>query len=111
MADDDSSLSSFINANEEILRLVLHCERITHKAVCAGKILCPNAKCVAERAFFEENGIDHHFRVKHKREFTSSDRNESTRIARELHEKETRECMEKIFQYRKTIVRTLLFIY
>ncbi len=62
MADD---LSIFINANEEIA--VLHeIERPVHRAVHLGKILCPNDHCVNNKYFFLENGIVHHYRIKHK---------------------------------------------
>ena len=45
--------------------------------------------------------------MKHKREFTVSDRNNGINISKELHEEETVKCMAKIFEYRKTKVTKL----
>ena len=98
---------SFINANEEILQLLSKTDRFIHTAVSSGKILCPVGECSAKKEFFQENGIQHHFRMKHKREFTVSDRNNGINISKELHEEETVKCMEKIFEYRKTKVTKL----
>ena len=98
---------SFINANEEISQLLSEIDRPVHTAVSSGKILCPDGECSAKKEFFEENGINHHFRIKHKREFTISERNEAQKISKKLHEEETMKCMEKIFEYRRTKVTKL----
>jgi hypothetical protein len=101
MADD---LSIFINANEEIA-ILDEIERPVHRAVHLGKILCPNDHCVNNKDFFLENGIVHHYRIKHKQDFTSAERRESTRICNELHQEETKKSMETIFEYRRRKVR------
>ena len=54
---------------------------------------------------FSSNGIVHHYRIKHKQDFTSAERRESTRICNDLHQQETRKCMETIFEYRRRKVR------
>jgi hypothetical protein len=97
MADD----LLFINANEEIAQILSEFERPIHRNVCMGKVLCPNEECISRRDFFLENGICHHLRIRHKQEFTSEARDESIRICKMLHEQETRECMDKIFDYRR----------
>jgi hypothetical protein len=79
-------------------------ERPVHEMVRLGKILCTKDDCIAQRAFFYDNGIAHHFRVKHKEDFSMSDRKESVRISRQLHAQETRECIEQIFEYRRNKV-------
>ena len=89
---------------DEISDVLNKIERPVHEAVCLGKILCPIDECIAQRAFFHESGVVHHFRVKHKKEFSMSDKNESIRVSRQIHERETRACIEKIFEYRKAKV-------
>jgi hypothetical protein len=48
-------------------------ERLVHEMVCLGKILYAKDDCVAQRAFFHDNGIIgifqifvHHFRIYRK---------------------------------------------
>ena len=59
--------------------------------------------------FFHDSGVIHHFRVKHKKEFSISDKNESICVSRQIHEKETRACIEKIFEYRKAKVCKMFY--
>ena len=103
MADD---CSIFINANDEIGELTSNEKRPIHEAVCLGKILCPDDDCVAKRLFFLENGIGHHFRVIHKREFSDRERNQSISICKKLHVEETTNCLEEIFEFRRKSVCT-----
>ena len=67
-------------------------KRPVHKAVCLGKILCPT-DCVAQIDSFYESGVVHQFRVKHKKEFSMSDRNESIRVSRQIQDWNT--CMHR----------------
>ena len=76
-------------------------ERPIHRALRSGKILCPKNTCVERMGLFEENGIDHHFRVKHNRLFTKIDSNDSERISHLFYEKETNEYLQAIFRYRQ----------
>ena len=112
MADDLSDLSIFIDANEEI-SMLKEIQRPVHRAINLGKILCPNNHCTDNKEFFLENGIIHHFRVRHKQEFTSAERKESIIKSNNLHEMETRECMEVIFESRreKVIITTFICIF
>lgn len=90
----------FKNANEDISQLLSQIERPIHQAVGLGKVLCPHSECVAKREFFFENGIAHHCRILHKQEFTAAQRSESLGLRMELHEHETKDCLESIFEYR-----------
>jgi hypothetical protein len=90
--------------NEEIIKLIHNIERPVHKVVLLGRIICSHVDCIAKKEFFHNNGIAHHFRVSHKQEWTPL-RSESMNVARKLHEQETRECIEKVFEYRRTKVR------
>ena len=97
MADD---ISIFIDANEEI-GVLKEIDRPVNRAIRLGKILCPNDDCANNKEFFHENGIVHHFRVRHKQDLTNTERDESIIISNRLHEMETRECLEAIFEYRR----------
>ena len=97
----------FKNANEGISQLLSEIERPIHQAVCLGKVLCPHNECVAKRDFFFKNGIAHHYRIRHKQEFTVCQRSESLRLRMELHEQETKDCLERIFEYCRTDVSAM----
>ena len=88
------------DGNEDEISDVLNkIERPVHEAICLGKILCLIDECIAQRAYFHESAVLHHFRVKHKKEFSMSDRNKSICVSRQIHERETRACIEKIFEF------------
>ena len=106
MADD--VLMTYGN-EDEISDVLNKIERPVHEAICLGKILCPTDECIAQRAYFHESGVVHHLRVKHKKEFSMSDRNKSICVSRQIHERETRACIEKIFEYRKAKVCKLFY--
>ena len=89
----------------EINEALHEIERPIHKNASVGKIVCFKRECIDQKAFFEETGIEHNFRVKHKEKLTMSDRKECTRMTRELHAQETMECFEKIFEYRRNKVK------
>ena len=89
--------------NDEIIKLIHDIERPVHKAVLLSRIICSHVDCIDKKEFFHNNGIAHHFRVSHKQEWTPL-RSESMNVARKLHEQETRECIEKVFEYRRTKV-------
>ena len=74
------------------------------------KDLCTNNHCTENKEFFLDNGIIHHFRERHKQEFTSAERKESIVKSNHLHEMETRECMEVIFENRRKKVNITIFI-
>ena len=95
--------------NEEITKLIHDIERPVNKAVLLGRIICSHVDCIAKKEFFHNNGIAHHFRVSHKQEWTPL-RSESMNVARKLHEQETRECIEKVFEYRRTEVQYVYFM-
>ena len=54
---------------DEISDVLNKIERPVHEAICLGKILCLIDECIAQRAYFHESAVVHHFRVKHKKEF------------------------------------------
>ena len=101
-------MADVLDVNEEILEVLQKFERPVHNSVLSGKILCPHENCTPKKEFFEETGVDHHYRVRHKREYSLALKNESARIVKEMHEKETLECLEKIFDYRKKRYRVVL---
>ena len=107
-----SHANEFANdVNDEDMQAFLsQMERPIHQALRSGKILCPKDTCVERMGFFEENGIDHHFRVKHNGPFTKSDSDDSERISRSLYEKETNEYLQAIFRYRQQKVRLFLIL-
>ena len=74
-----------------------------------GRILCPNKQCIEELQFFDPNGIHHHFRIRHKCDFTDDLRRDSSRICRTFLEEETKTYLEKLFILRETMVRISLF--
>ncbi|XP_028418503.1 uncharacterized protein LOC114543889 [Dendronephthya gigantea] len=88
---------------EDVLKSLITINRPVHKSICLGKVLCPHNECYANQKFFDENGICHHFRVKHKQEFTTTDRVESLRLSRLYYEQETSDCINQIFDRRKVI--------
>jgi hypothetical protein len=87
--------------DEEFVTILYGMERPVHNAYISGKVLCPKDVCVEKFGFFEQNGIDHHFRMKHNAPFTKNDRDDSLIICRKLHEKETKKCLETIFRCRE----------
>jgi pyruvate/2-oxoglutarate dehydrogenase complex dihydrolipoamide dehydrogenase (E3) component len=91
-------------------KLIHDIERPVNKAVLLGRIICSHVDCIAKKELFHNNGIAHHFRVSHKQEWTQALRSESMNVARKLHEQETRECIEKVFEYRRTEVQYVYFM-
>jgi hypothetical protein len=87
--------------DEDVRSMLSGLDRPVHQAFINGKLLCPKDICIEKMEFFEGNGIDHHFRVKHNAPFTNSDHDDSLRVFRTLHEKETKECLEMIFRCRE----------
>ena len=87
--------------NKDILDFLIKIDRPVHKSICLKKVLCAHDGCGGKNDFFDENGISHHFRIKHKRQFTTSDRVESLRLSRLFHEQETRDCIKQIFDQRE----------
>ena len=63
-------------------------DRPVQKAFRSRKLLCPKQGCQEKLLFFEETGIDHHFRVKHNAEFSGSDYQSSIQARRILHERD-----------------------
>ena len=55
-------------------------DRPIHQVLKSGKILCPKDTCVEKMNFFEQNSIEHHFRVKHNGQFMKNDMDNSARI-------------------------------
>ena len=112
MADHRDFIHSCLDDVEDVRSVILAMDRPVHKAFRSGKLLCPKQECLEKLLFFEETGIDHHFRVKHNAEFSGSDHQSSIRARRTLHEKETRECLEQIFKYRRSkVLSRYLFQY
>ena len=98
------SLCDKENANEDIALLLEEVERPVHTSISLGKIICPHTNCLDKKLFYFEQGIAHHYKVCHKQEWKPSLMNESTKIAKKLHEEETRDCVEKLFECRRTNV-------
>ncbi len=92
---------------ENMRSAILAMDRPVHKAFTSGKLLCPKQGCQQKLLFFEETGIHHHFRVKHNAEFSDNDYQSSIRARRIFHEKESKECLEQIFKYRKSKVQDI----
>ena len=90
MADD--ALVTYGN-EDEISDMLNKIERPVHEAICLGKILCLIDECIAQRAYFHESAVVHHFRVKHKKEFSMSDTNKSICVFKQIHERDT--CMHR----------------
>ena len=84
-------------------------ERPVHKAVSRKKVLCPKRKCMATKEFFWASGIDHHFRIRRKEAFSVEDKKQSQILSRQMHEDETRECIQRIFEYRSSKVSINFF--
>ena len=102
MADQTNDLNICIDSDTEDVRyMLLEMERPIHNAFKSGKVLCPKQLCLGRKEFFEESGIQHHFRVKHNSDFTENDHQYSIRTRRILHEEETKACLEQIFKYRQ----------
>ena len=80
MADD--VLVTYGN-EDEISDMLNKIERPVHEAICLGKILCLIDECIAQRAYFHDSAVVHHFRVKHKKEFSMSDRNKSICVSKQ----------------------------
>ena len=99
-------------ANEsEITELLPTIERPIHKAIRSEKSYAQKVIALKRVSFFQENGIAQHFRIKHKQTFSIQDKKDSQRLSMRMHEQETRECVEKIFEYRSTKVRTSTMSY
>ena len=112
MADHRDLMQSCVDDVENVRSAILAMDRPVHKAFRSGKLLCPKQGCQEKLLFFEETGIDHHFRVKHNAEFSGSEYQSSIRARRILHEKETKECLEQIFKYRRSkVLSKYLFQY
>ena len=90
-------------ADKDILTFLTTIDRSVHQSVCLGKVLCPHKECGEKNDFYDENGICHHFRIKHKQKYTTCDGVESLRIRNLHHEQETRDCISQIFYCRKAI--------
>ena len=103
MADDSNAYAYVSRDRRDILDFLIKTDRPVHKSICLGKVPCPHNDCGATKDFFEESGICHHFRIKHKEQFTTSARNESLRLSKLYHEQETIECIKQIFDQRKAV--------
>ena len=98
MADDSNAYAYVSRDRRDILDFLIKTDRPVHKSICLGKVPCPHNDCGATKDFFEESrnrirentknnlqlqpkdffeesGICHHFRIKHKEQFTTSEMN------------------------------------
>ena len=110
----ETSLEDILSEEERIFLKTAN--RPIYSGFTLGKVLCPNRQCMEELQFFDPNGIHHHFRIRHKCDFTDDLRLESSRLCRTLLEEETKKCLEKLFTLRETMVCispvfVILFIY
>ena len=90
--------------SEEELSFFKTIKRPIYNGFKLGMVLCPNRQCMENLKFFDTNGIHHHFRIRHKWDFTDELRRESSRICRTLLEEETKACLEQLFTLRDTMV-------
>ena len=88
-----------ISKDERSLLSDMH--RPIHEACMLKRILCPIESCVKDLQFFDENGIKHHFRVKHQCHFTEENHQHSLRICQKLLEDETTRCFDLLFKQRE----------
>jgi hypothetical protein len=94
MADKQGQDLEVLLLSEHERSLLDKMERPIFEKYSARKVLCGRDDCVKKLLFFEENGIEHHFRIAHKSSYTASDRESSLRICRKILEDETRKCFE-----------------
>ena len=99
------------NANEDIAHLLKDIERQVHISILLGKVICPHTDCLDKKLFYFDQGIAHHYRVCHKQEWKPYFMNKSVKIAKKLHEEETRYCVDKIFENRRTNVSIFFRLY
>ena len=98
-ADDNKNANAI--ANEDIALILKEVERPVHTSISLGKVICPHTDCLDKKLFYFDQGIAHHYRVCHKQEWKLSLKNESMKIAEQLHEEETRYCVNEIFEARR----------
>ena len=108
-ASNANEFSNYI-VEEDMKALLSKMDRPVHQALKTGKILCPKDTCVEKMNFFEPNGIDHYFCVKHNEQFMKNDMDDSARICHLLYEKETKEYLQVIFEHHKQRYVILAYI-
>jgi len=107
MADQRDLMHSCLDDVEDVRSAILAMDRPVHKAFRSGKLLCPKQECLEKLLFFEETGIDHHFRLNTTLNLVAVIIKVLYLARRILHEKETRECLEQIFKYRRSKVPSI----
>ena len=66
-----------------------HFHRPFHDASQPRKVICPENECVEKLLFFENSGLNQHFRIIHKKEAVANDLSKSTQIMKNLYGQET----------------------
>jgi hypothetical protein len=74
------------------------------KAFLNKKLPCPHAFCLQNVSFYEENGIEHHWRVILNNKCTTKDFQNARKLMMEVHGDETLRCLGELFIIRSTKV-------
>ena len=74
------------------------------KAFLNKKLPCPHAFCSQNVSFYEESGIEHHWRVIHNNKCTTKDFQNARKLMMEVHGDETLRCLGELFIIRSTKV-------
>lgn len=78
-------------------------KRPVHEACKGKKVVCPEASCLKEKLFFEENGLGQHFRTIHKNEANAKVLSKAVVKTRELYGQETLEYIAAISEWKSKV--------
>ena len=84
--------------------------RPVHMAFLNKKLPCPHIFCAQNVAFFEESGIEHHWRVIHNKKLNTDDMHNAHKFMRKIHGEETLRCLGELFCMRSTQVYEFLIL-
>ena len=75
--------------------------RPVHFAYLEQKIACPHPVCQEESVFFQKNGLQQHYRIRHAEARFVQKIEEAAHVRmKKLHGKETRNILEKLYEKR-----------
>ena len=86
-------------------------QRPVHEAFSGKKIVCPEASCLKQKLFFEENGLGHHFRAIHKKEENAKVISNAAVKMRELYGQETWNTLLLFQNGNRRLVYTLFMLF
>ena len=101
LANPDSKMAEQVMADfPEMFRPV-------HEAVKKKKVICPEQHCYKDMAFFEERGLDHHYRSIHKKDANAKVLTMARLKTQEMYGRETIQFISSISEWKSKVCNNL----